>query len=195
MIFTGDPSPLPPPIFSFFIYSSRNVPTPSPRTERCVPRPGKKKITSKPAEFLKIKFPMLCCGPWCPPLPSQPPHDPMLQILPSGCSTPQCSPSWAAQTKPGRPERQETQPGGGIRWLGPFSVRLEFIKKMNTSLGEKLIFPLAETSGQDEVFLNEPADQLFYFPCRFPYCAIDFVWALQIFLYAEFLRLFLAFPR
>ena len=66
---------------------------------------------------------------------------------------------------------------------------------MNTSLGEKLIFPLAEASGHDEVFLNEPADQLFYFLCRFSYCAIDFVWALQIFLYTEFLRLFLAFPR
>lgn len=101
----------------------------------------KKKKTSKPAEFLKIKFPMLCCGPWCPPLPSQPRHDPMLQILPSGCSTPQLLPSWAAQTKLGRPKREETQPGGRIRWLGPFSVRLEFIQKMNTSLGEKLVYP------------------------------------------------------
>lgn len=56
---------------------------------------------------------------------------------------------------------------------------------MNTSLGAKLVFFLAETSGQNEAFLKHPADQLFYFLCYFSYCAIDFVRALQIFFFVH----------
>lgn len=70
---------------------------------------------------------------------------------------------------------------GRIRWAGHFSDRLELIKTTNTSLSAKLVFLLVETSGQDKVFLNEPADQLFYFLCYFSCCVIDFIWALQIF--------------
>lgn len=80
---------------------------------------------------------------------------------------------------------------GRIRWAGHFSDKMELIKTMNTSLSAKLVFPLVENSGQDKVFLNEPADQLFYFLCYFSCCVIDFIWALQIFfLYTEFLSQF-----
>lgn len=49
-------------------------------------------------------------------------------------------------------------------------MRLELIRTMGT----KPVFPLAEASGQGEVFLNEPADELLYFLCHFSCCAIDF---------------------
>ena len=49
-------------------------------------------------------------------------------------------------------------------------MRLELIRSMIT----KPVYPLAEASGQGKVFLNEPADELFYFLCHFSCCAIDF---------------------
>jgi len=81
------------------------------------------------------------------------------------------------KTRQGGVRRNMT--GGRIRQPGPFLVRFEFIKTMNISFDEKCGFPLVETSGQDGVFVNEPADHLFYFLCHFSYSAIDFVWALQ----------------
>lgn len=47
---------------------------------------------------------------------------------------------------------------------------------MNTSLGEKPLFPLVENSGEDKgKQVNESADQLFYSLYHFSHCAIDFV--------------------
>lgn len=142
--------------------------------------------TQNPAEFLKIRFPVLCCGLWHSLLSHQARYDQALQVSPHLSA---CPPEQHEQNPSRRREKKHR-----IGWLEFFSVRLEFIKKMNTSLGGKLGFPLVETSGQDEVFLNEPAEQLFCFLCHFPYYVIAFAWALQGFLHTEFLRMLFPLP-
>lgn len=161
MIFTGDTSP---PYFLLQLQMEEH--TDSEPQSRDTPQVLKKEKTVR-SQNLKIRFPMLCCCPWRSPLSHQAHRDPAPQVLQNDLNE--------------RAERKETWPGVRIRQLGLFLVRLEFIKKMSTGLGKKLVFPLVETSGQEEVFPNEPADQLFYFLGHFSYCVIDFVWALQIF--------------
>lgn len=62
------------------------------------------------------------------------------------CSAcPPKQPKWKQAEQREKKHNQEAR----IGHLEPFSVRLELIKKMNTSLGEKPVFPVVVNSGQD----------------------------------------------
>lgn len=187
------PPPPPSPHISFLSYSSRNVPTLSPRTEMH-PKPWKKK--QKTVRAPKQQNSLKSGSPWCVvargtfPCPTKPTVTQCPESRPPAAAhRNSCPAEQPKQNLAGQREKEHDQKAE-LGNLGPFRSGWSSLKKRNTNLGEKIVFPLVETSGQDELLLNEPTDQPFYFLCHFSYCAIDFVWALQIFLYTGFLRLF-----